>query len=139
MSVDDLKYLLDQYGNAKIDEIYLKINNKIVIGVEAKPHITNLDEGEELKLKRYYSPNGKEFRGFIIEYDGRYLSTDWTWTIAKSHAARITPQMLSKLEKSKTTIGGAIEEIKNDDYIGGIEKLYKIFKVIYGGWKMKRG
>ena len=88
MNIDGLKGLLEPYGNDKIDKIYLKIKDMIVIGLES-----NL-----ISLEKYYSPDGKDFRGFIIEHDGKYLSTDWTWTIAKSHAGRIAPEMLGEQE-----------------------------------------
>lgn len=47
-----------------------------------------------MKFEKYYSPDKTEFRGYIIEHNGMYLSTDWEWVSAKTHACRITPEML---------------------------------------------
>ena len=51
-----------------------------------------------MRFEKYFAPgkNG-EFRDFLIEHRGMYLSTDenkWPWCLAKSHALWITPEML---------------------------------------------
>jgi len=47
-----------------------------------------------MKFEKYYSPDKTEFRGYIIEHNKQFLSTDWNWTTAKTHACIITPEML---------------------------------------------
>jgi hypothetical protein len=77
-----------------------------------------------MKFEKYYSPNGKTFRGYIIEHKGQYLSTDWKWTPAKTHACRITPEMLGPAAEHAADETSDFDVLKYK--IRNLEPLYKL-------------